>query len=236
MCACKKFIQINYQDLLDNVLILISENASIPQNKQFYIKEYIKGLSTNFSQNNIIMALEPRLRDLLTDFWDNNHQLIELSIDALTQDPDLEGDEKEVIEKVNKSIKELAKKRDTTRYSIDGQGRFGKCAMIYEIVRKYLQIKNYDVTLLDLQKVFPHTWRGKTSSLSNMVVIGKDQFEKDVNERSKWRWKQMDKPLNSGEFVYVTNQWGNANHMRKVIEKINGIPDLANVRIAEISR
>lgn len=236
MCACKEFIQINYQDLLDNVLILLSENASIPQKKQFYIKEYIKGLSTNFSQNNIIMALEPRLRDLLTDFWDNNHQLIELSIDALTQDPDLEGDEKEAIEKVNKSIKELAKKRDTTRYSIDGQGKFGKCAMIYEIVRKYLQIKNYDVTLLDLQKVFPHTWRGKTSSLSNMVVIGKDQFEKDVNERSKWRWKQMDKPLNSGEFVYVTNQWGNANHMRKVIEKINGIPDLANVRIAEISR
>ena len=108
--------------------------------------------------------------------------------------------------------------------------------MIYEIVKKYLEIKNYNVTLDDLQKTFPYSWRGKTSSLSNMVVIGKEQFEKDVTAGSKWRWKQVDKPLNSGEFVYVTNQWGNANHMRKVIDKINGISDLANVRIAEISR
>ena len=236
MCACKEFIQINYQDLLDNVLILISEIASIPQKKQFYIKEYIKGLSTNFSQNNIIMALEPRLRDLLTDFWDNNHRLIELSIDALTQDPELEGEEKQAVENVNKSIKELAKKRDTTRYSINGQGKFGKCAMVYEIVKKYLEIKNYNVTLQELQSIFPYSWRGKTSSLSNMVVIGKEQFENDVTAGSKWRWKKVINPLKDGTFVYVINQWGNAEHMRGIIEKINKIQELAEVRIVELPK
>jgi len=235
-CACKEFIQINYQDLLDNVLILISEIASIPQKKQFYIKEYIKGLSTNFSQNNIIMALEPRLRDLLTDFWDNNHRLIELSIDALTQDPELEGEEKQAVENVNKSIKELAKKRDTTRYSINGQGKFGKCAMVYEIVKKYLEIKNYNVTLKELQSIFPYSWRGKTSSLSNMVVIGKEQFENDVTAGSKWRWKKVINPLQDGTFVYVINQWGNAEHMRGIIEKINKIQELAEVRIVELPK
>lgn len=233
-CACKSYIHINYQDLLDNILMKLSDHTSIQLKKQFYIKEYIKGLSTNFSQNNSIMAIEPKLRDLLIDFWDNNHKLIELSIDALTQDPDLDVDEKQTLEVVNKSIKELAKKRDTTRYSIDEQGKYGKCAMVYEIVRKYLEIKNYNVSLQELQKVFPYSWRGKSESLSNMVVIGKERFENEVNAGSKWRWKRIDTPLSDGEYVYVINQWGNADHMREVIKKINKIPELEDVSIKEI--
>lgn len=236
LCACKKFIHINYQDLLDCILALLSNHSSIPYKKQFYIKEYIKGLSANFSQNNTIMALEPTLRKLLIDFWDNNHKLIELSIDALTQDPELEGEERQALEVVNKSIKELAKKRDTTRYSIDGQGKFGKCAMVYEIVKKYLEAMSYNVTLQDLQKDFPYTWRGKTPSLSNMVVIGNKQYDEEVTDKNKWRWKKIDIPLSGGEYIYVINQWGDAERMRSIIEKINQIPELAKVRIEEISK
>lgn len=234
LCACKEFIHINYQDLLDSILTFLSDHTLIPYKKRFYIKEYIKGLSTNFFQNNSIMALEQNLRKLLIDFWDNNHKLIEMSIEALTQDPELDGEERQALVVVNRSIKELARKRDTTRYSIDGQGKFGKCAMVYEIVKKYLEIKKYDVTFSELQKVFPNNWRGKTASLSNMVVIDNERYDNEVSDKSKWRWKKIERPLKEGKYVYVINQWGDADHMRGIIKKINEIPELANVRIAEI--
>lgn len=230
-CACKSFIHINYQDLLDNILTKLTHEESISEKKKYYIKEYIKGLSTNFTQNNSIMAMEPDLRNLLITFWNNNHELIEKSIEALSQDPNLEYDQIQSIQNASKSIKDFTKKRDTTKYSINNSGKYGKNIIVYEMVMKYLESINYGISLSELQNVFSYTWRGVKDSLSNKVIIGHEQYNSEVSDKSKWRWTKIEKPINDEVYVYVNNQWGGVDEMKKIIEKINNIQGLEEIKI-----
>ena len=141
-CACEKFIHINYQDMLDNILIVLTKKQSIQERKQFILKEYIKGLSINYSQNKSIMALESSLRDLLLEFWDNNHDLIKLSIEALLSDPELNEEQRKRVKNVKKDINALDNQRDKTHYLFDGKQYNGKRALVVAILSFLLKHMN----------------------------------------------------------------------------------------------
>ena len=234
-CDCKKYIQINYQDLLDDILLPLSKDESLQLRKRFIIEEYMKGLSINYSQNSSIMAMTENLRRLLEDFWTNNQELIELSIDARSQDPSAGDEEKQMFENLKNQIKKLDGKgsgRDNTHYSIDGEGDYGKGPLIYELIKRYVE-KKEKTDVLELQKVFPYKWRGKREVLGNMIVIDKDQYDREVkgNSSRDWRWKE----LRMGTIAcYVNNQWGTKEAMRTIISKIGKIQELKDLNIVEI--
>ncbi len=234
-CDCKKYIQINYQDLLDDILLPLSKDESLQLRKRFIIEEYMKGLSINYSQNSSIMAMTENLRRLLEDFWTNNQELIELSIDARSQDPSAGDEEKQMFENLKNQIKKLDGKgsgRDNTHYSIDGEGDYGKGPLIYELIKRYVE-KKEKTDVLELQKVFPYQWRGKREVLGNMIVIDKDQYDREVkgNSSRDWRWKE----LRMGTIAcYVNNQWGTKEAMNTIISKIGKIQELKDLNIVEI--
>lgn len=234
-CDCKSFIQINYQDLLDSVLLPLSHDESIQIRKRFIIEEYIKGLSINYSQNSSIMAMTDDLRKLLEDFWNNNQELIELSIDTLASSPLAGDEERDSFKTLSAEIKRLTGKgpgRDNTHYSINGDGDYGKGALVYDIVSRYVEKKGC-VDVEDLQRVFPYKWRGKRAALGNMIVIDTVQFDRDVkgNPSRDWRWKELKK---DDKICYVNNQWGDREAMAKLINQFKTIKELKDINIEEL--
>ena len=234
-CDCKKFIQINYQDLLDNILLPLSKDESIQPRKRFIIDEDIKGLSINYSQNSSIMAMTEDLRKLLEEFWNNNQELIELSIDALSQDPLAGDEEKAEREELAARIKQLNGKgqgKDNTHYSINGEGNYGKGPLIYEIVKRYADKKG-KIDIQDLQEKFSYSWRGKNPVLGNMIVIDEKQYDEQVkgNSSRDWRWKELKMGTTA---CYINNQWGNKEAMKNIIRRINTIQELKDLIIKEI--
>lgn len=139
-CHCKKFIQINYQDLLDNVLAEIVSYPDINPRNQFIIKEYIKGLS--IQKNNGIMAMEQHLSDLLISFWNNNNELIKLSLEALEVSPNIDEEYRKQVKVVRNQIRSMASKQDTTHYKLNGQVLKGKSVLFYSILDFFLAEKN----------------------------------------------------------------------------------------------
>lgn len=90
-CKCDKYVKINYQELLDNILQPVCEQKDIAAENMFRLKEYIRALgksseigdkADNNSSKSIIMAMEQKERNLLTDFFLNNEDLIRAAIEA----------------------------------------------------------------------------------------------------------------------------------------------------------
>lgn len=135
-CECKKYIQINYQELLDNILQPVSEQKDISEENKFRLKDYIKTLGKpsetgddNDDDSNkhiIIMAMEQKERELLTTFFKNNEDLIRAAINAL-------GDEE-----LSKSMAKVERKgRSKNAYTINHQGDYS----MYEVLEKFVEFR-----------------------------------------------------------------------------------------------
>jgi len=233
-CDCKIYIQVNYQDLLDNILLPLSKDESIQPRKRFILDEYIKGLSINFSQNSSIMAMSEDLRKLLEDFWTNNQELIELSIYARSQDPLASDEELETFKELKNQIEKLDGKgsgRDNTHYSINGEGDYGKGSLVYEIIKKFVEKKGgMDIT--ELQKTFPYNWRGKSDRLGNMIIIDQGRYDSEVkgNPSREWRWKELEM---YSSVCYINMMWGDKEAMRGIIGLVKEIDALKDLDIKE---
>jgi hypothetical protein len=91
--VCNKFIEIDYQDLLDNIF-----EPALHQNINSYyeliIRDYIRSLtqpsvSNEMSERSIIMAIGKDERELLKEFWEKNENLIMVAARAKREeDPD----------------------------------------------------------------------------------------------------------------------------------------------------
>ena len=179
------------------------------------------------------MAMSEQLRLLLEDFWNNNQELIELSIDALASSPLAGDDEKSSFQKLAKDIKSLSGKgKDNTHYSINGKGDFGKGPLVFEIIKRYVDQKGF-IDVSDLQQVFPYSLRGKTNVLGNKVVIGPEDYDKDVkgNPSRDWRWKEL---VKDSKVCYVNGMWGDRDAMIKLIENFKTIKELSGITIEEL--
>jgi len=143
-CKCKKYIQINYQEFLDNIIQPICNQNDISEENRFRLKDYIKTLGkpsdpmddeenkrknvlNNDNRQKLIMAMEQKERDLLKVFFENNEVLIRAAITALN-DPDLTQSLAGVDSKG---------KRANNRYTINGQG----CHTMYEVVEEFIKFR-----------------------------------------------------------------------------------------------
>ena len=139
-CKCKKYIQINYQEILDNIIQPVSEQKDITVEDMYRLKDYIKTLGkpsetgddndddkdNDTNKHIIIMAMEQKERELLTTFFKNNEDLIRAAINAL-------GDKglSESMAKVER------KSRSKNAYTINKQGNYS----MYEVLEKFVEFR-----------------------------------------------------------------------------------------------
>lgn len=148
-CKCDKYIQINYQEILDNIIQPVSDQKDITVEDMYRLKDYIKTLGKpsetgddNDDDSNkhiIIMAMEQKERELLTTFFKNNEDLIRAAINAL-------GDEE-----LSKSMAKVERKsRSKNEYTINKQGNYS----MYEVLEKFVEYRlaNSSDSVLDIDR------------------------------------------------------------------------------------
>ena len=162
-CKCDKYIQINYQELLDNIIQPVSDQKDISVENMYRLKDYIKTLGKpaetddDTNKNIIIMAMEQKERELLTTFFKNNEDLIRAAINAL-------GDEE-----LSKSMAKLERKsRSKNTYNINGKG----CYSMYEVLEKFVEFRLADtsVSVQDIDKEIAEFISSKRVNVSDTQV------------------------------------------------------------------
>ena len=166
-CKCDKYIQINYQEILDNIIQPVSDQKDISVENMYRLKDYIKPLGKpaetdeDTNKNIIIMAMNQKERELLTIFFKNNEDLIRAAINAL-------GDEE-----LSKSMAKLERKsRSKNTYNINGKG----CYSMYEVLEKFVEFRLADtsVSVQDIDKEiakFIHSERVNVSDTQGRLVF-----------------------------------------------------------------
>ena len=164
-CKCDKYIQINYQEILDNIIQPVSDQKDISVENMYRLKDYIKTLGKpaetddDTNKNIIIMAMEQKERELLTTFFKNNEDLIRAAINAL-------GDEE-----LSKSMESFDRKT-RSKYSINGKG----CYSMYEVLEKFVEFRltNTSDSVQDIDKEiakFIHSERVNVSDTQGRLVF-----------------------------------------------------------------
>lgn len=92
LCQSKNFVCINYQDIYEDVIFPLTASNQLLDREEYLIGEYVRTLSipTIFKsddsedddakpkdiESSIILATSKEEKELLTNYWDNNQQLI----------------------------------------------------------------------------------------------------------------------------------------------------------------
>lgn len=157
-CKCDKYIQINYQELLDNIIQPVCDQKDISVENKYRLKDYIKTLGKpaetdeDTNKNIIIMAMNQKERELLTIFFENNEDLIRAAINAL-------GDEE-----LSKSMESFDRKT-RSKYSINGKG----CYSMYEVLEKFVEFRltNTSDSVQDIDKEIDKFIRSERVNVSD---------------------------------------------------------------------
>ena len=202
---CKKFIHITYQNIMNDILIPIKDIASESTLSQ--IKDYIKALGINYSQDEV-MAVSPELKTLANQLLKTNDVIKKLY--NLRQQKDSVNDKKErdrLIEFWNcytttgvayrdilrpffevlsiiKNDKDNKDGRDDTEYRNGDEVIRGKNPLFRWIVEKYI-VSRHPVTpsVEELQLMFPPSLHGKTvsaregSCTDKNIIIGEPKSD-----------------------------------------------------------
>jgi len=80
---CEYFIGINYQDILDHILIHLSSNPNIAVQSRILIEQYCRALGWDSNGEGFIMAQPSAQKNDLNLVWQNHNNLIRLIIKAL---------------------------------------------------------------------------------------------------------------------------------------------------------
>ena len=167
-CKCDKYIQINYQEILDNIIQPVSDQKDISVENMYRLKDYIKTLGKpaetddDTNKNIIIMAMEQKERELLTTFFKNNEDLIRAAINALG------------IPELSQSMAKVAHKGGHPRraYAINGKGSYS----MYEVLEKFVEFRltNTSDSVQDIDKEiakFIHSERVNVSDTQGRLVF-----------------------------------------------------------------
>lgn len=121
-CTSEKFIQINYQDLLDYVLEPLINSVDKNSQAYFILDDYINTLRYPVKEENdkkrTIMAIGEKETKLLNDFWEGNHELIELALEAMSFNKNLDKDVRNKAKAAYESMTSLQTARDNTKFVI----------------------------------------------------------------------------------------------------------------------
>ena len=204
-CTCKDFIEINYQDILTEVLTSILEEP-ISSATRIAIEDYIHCITSPsiHSKNYNSMATDKETNEMLKKFWVANEELILAAINACANS----GETKyKGVDKVQKAITEFVDNKDYTQYRINGQGTYSKNALVKEIVTRIIK-KGGDVM-------------GTLKNLDAKCTIRLLQTEDHYNREKKQAFKLE----YNDSFIYITNQWriGNISSFINAVNEDNTI-------------
>lgn len=226
-CTSEKFIQINYQDLLDYVLEPVINSVDKNSQVYFILDDYINTLRYPVMEDNYkkrtIMAIGEQETKLLNDFWEGNHELIELALEAMSCNPNLADDVRKEAENTYKSVKSLQTAKDSTRYVIieanqrddNKEKGYNKVAVAKKFAEKFCNKNNGISNDVDANEMIGKLLLFKKSTKN----IFKQQANKTINHNYEIQ-------LKNGETLYLnTNIWGESTDywrkLREYLEKDN---------------
>ena len=102
--------------------------------------------------------------------------------------------------------------KDTTKYQIDGEGRYGKAKLVHEIVRRYVE-RNPGVSFETLKKIFPTPKLIRTLGVFDEVHAARKRDDRYYTDR------KMLISLGDGVKIATCNQWAKES-MDEFIENI----------------
>ena len=191
-CTCKDFIEINYQDILTEVLTSILEEP-ISSATRIAIEDYIHCITSPsiHSKNYNTMAVDKETNEMLKKFWDANEDLIRAAIYAFASSED--EDSKVEINNLKEALDKYTISRDYTKYSIDGQGAYNKNTLVKEIVTRIIE-KGGD---------FMGTLKNLDAKCTNGLFRTEDHYNSAIKRAVELKY--------NGSPIYISNQWGTHN-------------------------
>lgn len=187
-CTCKDFIEINYQDILTEVLTSILEEP-LSSATRIAIEDYIHCITSPsiHSKNYNSMATDKETDEVLKKFWDANEELILAAINAFANS----GEKKyKGVDKAQKAIAEFVDNKDYTQYSINGQGEYNKRKLVENVVR-FIISKGGD---------FMGTLKNLDAKCTNGLLRDEDFYKRQSSRAVEIEY--------NGGSIYITNQWG----------------------------
>ena len=235
-CISEKFIQINYQDLLDYVLEPVINSVDKNSQVYFILDDYINTLRYPVMEDNYkkrtIMAIGEQETKLLNDFWEGNHELIELALEAMSCNPNLADDVRKEAENTYKSVKSLQTAKDSTRYVIieanqrddNKEKGYNKVAVAKKFAEEFCKKNNGISNDVDANEMIGKLLLFKKSTKN----IFKLQVNKTINHNYEIQ-------LENGETLYLnTNIWGESTDywrkLREYLEKDNEYFKIGSLR------
>lgn len=199
-CACKNYIQINYQELLDNIIQPVYEQKDISDENAFRLKDYIKTLGkpseneeNNTNKRITIMAMEQKERELLLKFYEKNEELIRAAINAL-------GDKA-----LSESMSNVPKRHHYRRsYTINGTGNYA----MYDVLEEFIKFKLEDpqVKVKDINDEILSYVGGKKIYVSD--TPNRKVYREDSDD-NKQRFGTL--TLTNGHTIRYTKEWGDGD-------------------------
>ena len=197
-CKCDKYIQINYQELLDNIIQPVSDQKDISVENMYRLKDYIKTLGkpaetdddkdSDTNKNIIIMAMEQKERELLTTFFKNNEDLIRAAINALG------------IPELSQSMAKVAQGGHPRRaYAINGNGSYS----MYDVLEKFVEYRlaNSSDSVQDINKEITGYIGGGRVNVSDTQNIR--VFQEGKKSHGTFTF--------NGREIRYTKQWGDGD-------------------------
>lgn len=90
--------------------------------------------------------------------------------------------------------------KDTTKYQIDGEGRYGKAKLVHEIVKRYVK-HHPEVSIDQLEKIFPTPKLIRTLGVFAEVQVARKRADRYYTDR------KMVITLGDGVKIATCNQW-----------------------------
>lgn len=197
LCSSKKFIQINYQYLLD-YMFQPSLDKDLSDQSKFLLKDYIKNLNTN--SEGLIMAISAEEKELLKVFWEKNKDLIKSAMNVIKDNNDIPEEESQII----KAFLDLdsPNSRDLSRYTFNNITNYNKGTLVNAVLKKYVEC-NPNVSFAQLKEVFGEN------------VCNTLEFATEIFNRTGYKRHRLDANdliiLSDSTKIVTSTQWDRNN-------------------------
>lgn len=200
-CTCKHFIQINYQNILDSIISPLLKEEDLNNKTYYVLTDYIKALANpveNKKNTHKFMAITKEESDLLTQFWEENKDLIQKAAESLKNnlhvEPSTRDNAKNISEKfdnngdekigkfVQRKLDELASKNLITDDEILKMKDKEESKNLFDI--------QYPLLIEKTDNISPERYWKKTIQINNIDYwVCCEWFENDREYFVKWLGK-----------------------------------------------
>ena len=208
-CSCKRYIRINYQYVVDH-LIEQCLKQDLNEDVRRILKDYLRSLTYTYIKGDIneggsYMAIGEEERKLLSQFWENNKNLLLAVLDAVFEDPDTSEEDR----KKYRETRETLSSRDMTKYKIEGIDgpALGKGKMVLAVVKKYCS-DHPDITYEELKEKFPAE---QFPQSFGMIVTEEERRDKNRPIKRYFDGEGDVITLKGNIRVFVCSNWGKGN-------------------------